>query len=52
MRLIADGDPAMPLSPGVVEGLKIGPTTFDSLKATFRRVIADFAGELTSASNA
>ena len=52
MRLIADGDPAMPLSPGVVEGLKIGPTTFDSLKATFRRVIADFAGELKSASNA
>ena len=29
MRLIADGDPAMPLSPGVFEGLKIGPTTFD-----------------------
>ena len=52
MRLIADGDPAMPLSPGVVEGLKIGPTTFDSLKATFRRVIADFAGELRGASNA
>ena len=52
MRLIADGDPAMPLSPGVVEGLKIGPTTFDSLKATFRRVIADFAGELKGASNA
>ena len=52
MRLIADGDPAMPLSPGVVEGLKISPTTFDSLKATFRRVIADFAGELEGMSNA
>ena len=52
MRLIADGDPAMPLSPGVVEGLKIGPTTFHSLKATFRRVIADFAGELRGTANA
>ena len=52
MRLIADGDPAMPLSPGVVEGLKIGPATFDSLRATFQRVIADFAGELSGASNA
>ena len=52
MRLIADEDPAMPLSPGVVQGLKIGPTTFDSLKTTFRRVIADFAGELKGASNA
>ena len=52
MRLIADEDPAMPLSPGVVQGLKIGPMTFDSLKATFRRVIADFAGELKGASNA
>ncbi len=52
MRLIADNDSAMPLSPGVVEGLKIGPTTFDSVKATFRRVIADFAGELKGASNA
>ena len=44
MRFITDGDPAMPLTPGVVEGLKIGPTTFEfNLKATFRRVIADFA---------
>ena len=46
MRFIADGDPSMPLSPGVVEGLKIGPTTFDSIKVTFLRVIADFAEEL------
>ena len=52
MRLIVDGESAMPLSPGVVEGLKIGPATFDSIKATFRRVIADFAGELKGASNA
>ena len=52
MRIIADGDPSMPLSPSVVEGLKIGPTTFDSLKATFRRVIADFTGELKGTPNA
>lgn len=52
MRLIADNDPAMPLSPSVVEGLKIGPTTFESIKATFRHAIADFAGELKDASNA
>ena len=52
MRLVEDGDPTMPLSPGVVEGLNIGPTTFDSIKATFRRVIADFTGELKGTSNA
>jgi superfamily II DNA/RNA helicase len=52
MKLVADGDPAMPLSPGVVDGLKIGPTTFDSLKATFRQVISDFAGELKGTSSA
>ena len=52
MRLIADDDPAMPLSPGVIQGLKIGPTTFETLKATFQRVIADFAGELKGTSNA
>ena len=52
MRLIADEDPAMPLSPGVVGGLEIGPTTLNSLKATFRRAIADFAEELKGTSNA
>ena len=52
MRLITDGDPAMPLAPGVVEGLKIGPNAFDSIKATFRRVIADFAGGLKGTANA
>lgn len=46
MHLISEGDPEMPLSPGVVEGLKIGPTTYESLKATFRRVIADFVHKL------
>ena len=52
MRLIADDDPAMPLSPSVVQGLNISPMTFDSLKATFRRVIGDFAGELEGMPNA
>ena len=52
MRLIADGDTAMPLSLGVVEGLKIGPMTFDSIKVTFRRVIADFAEKLKGTSGA
>lgn len=51
MRLIADEDPAMPLSPAVVAGLEIGPTTLSSLKATFRRVIADFAEELKNTPN-
>ena len=52
MRLIVDEDPAMPLSPGVVQGLEIGPTTLNSLKATFRRVIADFADKLKAPTNA
>ena len=51
IRLIANDDPAMPLSRGVVEGLRIGPATFDSLKVTFRRVIEDFASELTDTSD-
>ncbi len=46
MHLISDEDLEMPLSPGVVAGLKIGPETYESLKATFRRVIADFVCEL------
>lgn len=52
MRLIADEDPAMPLSPGVIGGLEIGPKTLNSLKATFRRAIADFAADLKSTPNA
>jgi len=46
MRLVSDSDAEMPLSPSVVEGLKISPTAFGSLKATFRRVIVDFAADL------
>ena len=51
MRLISESDPTMPLSLGVLQGLKIGPTTLDFLKATFRRVIADFVEELTRTSS-
>ena len=52
MRLVADNDPAMPLPPSVVQGLKIGPTTLDSIKTIFRHVIEDFADELKDTSNA
>ena len=52
MRLVADDDPDMPLSPDVVQRLRIGPETMDTLKATFWRVIEDFADDLRSKSNA
>ena len=52
MRLVTDSDVAMPLSPGIVEGLKLGPTTFKSLKATFQSVIADFSEDLKVMPNA
>ena len=44
--LVSDEDSAMPLSPKVVEGLSIGSNTFDSVKTTFGRAIADFEREL------
>jgi len=46
VSLIADEDPALPLLPGVREGLHIGQATFDSVKAAFRRVISDFRQDL------
>ena len=46
MRLVAGEDPELPLAPAVVDGLKIGPAAFDAIKAGFRRVIEDFAGDL------
>ena len=52
MQLVADSDPEMPLDPSVVEGLKITPTRFNDLKATFRQVIADFTDELKGTSSA
>ena len=51
MRLIADGIQSMPLSPNVIEGLKIKPKTFSSIKMIFGRVIADFAEKLEGTSN-
>jgi superfamily II DNA or RNA helicase len=42
MRLIVDDNSAMPLSPGVRDGLKIPPARHAQIKATFQRVIDDF----------
>ena len=51
MRLVADGSQSMLLSPNVVEGLKIKPKTFNSIKTIFGHVIADFVEQLRGASN-
>ena len=48
MRLVASQDPEMPLSPDVVEGIRLTPKTLQAIKATFNRVIADFADGLKS----
>ena len=52
MRFVVDDNDAMPLSPGVRDGLQIAPATYAALKATFRRVIKDFEGDLTTRGNA
>lgn len=36
----------MPLLQQIVQGLKLSPTTFDTLRATFRRTVKDFEHEL------
>ena len=46
MRLIVDDSREMPLAVGVREGLKIGPTTFTTLKALFRQIIQDLRPDL------
>ena len=46
MRLVLDDNNAMPLAPGVRDGLQIAPATYAALKATFRRVIKDFEADL------
>jgi hypothetical protein len=46
MRLVNGEDPELPMAAAVVEGLKVGPAAFGAIKAGFRRVIEDFAGEL------
>jgi len=48
MRLIVDDDTEMPLAPGVREGLKLLPATYAALKASFRRVVHDFADRLVA----
>ena len=46
MRLVEDGDPAMPLARAVVAGLALAPATLRAIETTFRRAIADFAPTL------
>lgn len=46
VRLIAEDQAELPLRPSVVQGLEILPATYDSVRAVFRRVIADFLGDL------
>lgn len=48
MRLVEDDNGDMPLAPGVRDGLQIAPSTYESLRATFRRVIKDFEPELAA----
>ncbi|OQA86265.1 MAG: putative ATP-dependent helicase Lhr [bacterium ADurb.Bin236] len=48
MKFIVDDNDTLPLSSQVVAGLEIAPKTFNELKATFKRVINDFAPDLES----
>jgi superfamily II DNA or RNA helicase len=49
MRFIVDDNDKMPLSAEVRAGLTVAPTSFSSLKASFKRVIHDFEPELARA---
>ena len=46
MRLVVDDNDQLPLAAEVRSGLDIPRVTFDDLKATFKRVIRDFEGDL------
>ena len=46
MHLVTDDNNEMPLAESVRAGLQLSPVQFDRVKANFRRVIRDFAGEL------
>jgi hypothetical protein len=46
MRLVIDDNDKMPLSKEVRSGLDMSPATFGDIKATFKRAIRDFEGEL------
>ncbi len=48
MRLVTDDNGDMPLAPGVRDGLQITHSTYEALRATFRRVINDFETELAT----
>ena len=50
-RLIVEDEPAMPLAPGVREGLKVLPRSHATILATFGRVIRDFEPTLTRVTN-
>ncbi len=50
MRLVVDDNNKLALSSEARSGLEIPHTTFDELKATFKRVIRDFVGDLESKS--
>lgn len=52
MRLVVDDGVEMPLAPGVREGMKLLPATYASIKATFRRVVHDFADRLIAGGGA
>ena len=51
MQLVVDDGSKLPLAPEVVEGLKIGPTTFESIRSTFQQVISDFEEDLRGPSS-
>jgi len=48
MRFVIDDNDRMPLSPDVRTGLVISPASFNSLKATFKRVLRDFEPALVA----
>jgi superfamily II DNA/RNA helicase len=48
MRLITDDNDKMPLAPEVRSGLVIPQSLFNSIKATFKRIIKDFENDLNT----
>ena len=50
-RLIVEDELAMPLSPGVRDGLKVLPRSHAAILATFQRVIQDFEPRLSNVAN-
>jgi hypothetical protein len=52
MNLVVDDSGDMPLAPSVRAGLQISPRMYESLKATFRRVVKDFEPRLRERASA